>query len=176
MHQRSSHLLRNQIKREQRALKHDKAELTRLEAALRSSHALRQKQERALHPLARIMDEDEDDEHSDGGEGPDNHLTEREYVEKLNTIAGISAHSLKHTHSDPTKGAGSLDLDPGPDSHPDLEPLLNQLRNHLHSMESNTASMQPVLGAMSEAQAALDLFAAVRFDEQTRRRLYGLNT
>jgi hypothetical protein len=176
MHQRSSHLLRNQIKREQRALKHDNAELTRLEAALRSSDALREKQERGLHPLARILDEDEDDEHSDGAERPNNHLTEREYIEKINSVAGISDHSVKYTHSDLTNGGGFLDLDSGPDSHPDLEPLLKQLRNHLHSMENNTASMQPVLGAMSDAQAALDLFAAVRFDEQTRRKLHGLNT
>lgn len=159
-------------------MKHDKAELTRLETAVRSSHTLRQKQERGLHPLARVMDEDEDDEHSDGDERPDSHLTERECIEKINSVAGISAHSPKYSHSDPntTKGGGSLYLDPGPDSHPDLESLLKQLRNHLHSMENNTASMQPVLGAMSEAQAALDLFAAIRFDEQTRRKLHGLNT
>lgn len=170
MHQRSSHLLRNQIKREQRALKHDKAELTKLEDALRSSYALRQKQERGLHRLARFIDKNEDDDQSDSDESPGNQTTERETIDKINNIAGISANS---TQGDPTEGP--ISLDPGPHSHPDLEPLLKQLQNHLHSMEHNTASMQPVLAAMSEAQVALDLFAAVRFDEQTGRRLHGLD-
>lgn len=176
MHQKSSRLLRNQIKREQRALKDDKAELTRLEAALASSFTLRQKQERGLHPLARLIDEeeDEDDDNSvnDGhgqGEGrPHNHVSERKNVERISEIAGISAHSLPSTTA--------LSIDSGPESHPDLAPLLKQLRNHLQSMENNTASVQPVLTAMSEAQVALDLFAAARLDEQTKRRLHGFDT
>jgi len=171
MHQRSSHLLRRQIKREQRALKHDKAELARLEDALRSSYSLRQKQERGLHRLARAVDETEaweeedDDDQGDGDEGGGKQTTKRETIDKVNSIAGISTHPA---HGDATEGPVFLDS-------PDLEPLLNQLRNHLHSMEGNTASMQPVLAAMSDAQFALDLFAAARFDEQTRRRLHGLD-
>ncbi|KEF51812.1 uncharacterized protein A1O9_12149 [Exophiala aquamarina CBS 119918] len=171
MHQRSSHLLRNQIKREQRALKHDKAELTRLEDALRSSCALRTKQERGLHPLARLIDQHEDEgDNSDSHASPDNHMTERETNDEINRIAGIPAHSMQR---DPTEGP--ISLDPGPDSHPDLKSLLQQLQNHLHSMENNTASIRPVLAAMTEAQVALDHFAAARFDEQTIRRLHGLD-
>lgn len=174
MHQKSSRLLRNQIKREQRALKNDKAELARLEAALASSFTLRQKQERGLHPLARLIDEEEDEDEGEDDSDDDGHghgegrrrnrLSVRENIE----IAGIPAHSAPFTTT--------LSIDSGPDSHPDLGPLLKQLRNHLQSMENNTASVQPVLTAMSEAQVALDLFAAARLDEQTKRRLHGLDT
>lgn len=176
MNQRSSRLLRNQIKREQRALKNDKAELTKLEAALSSSFTLRQKQERGLHPLARLIDKDEgeeeedddDDENNDENDKSLKNPTERDNIERINDIAGIfePSETSKNTTS----------LDPDPDSRSDLVPLLKQLRNHLQSMENNTATIQPVLTAMSQARTALDLFAAARFDEQTRRRLHGLDT
>ncbi|KAK5050336.1 hypothetical protein LTR84_003617 [Exophiala bonariae] len=168
MNQRSNRLLRNQIRREQRALKDDKAELSRLEAALNSSFSLRQKQERGLHPLARLADEGEEEEHEDEDENqrPHKNPTEKDSIDRINDIAGIFAQPQTST----------ISLDPDQQSHPELAPLLTQLRNHLQSMDNNTASIRPVLHAMSEAQTALDLFAAARFDEQTRRRLHGLDT
>ena len=156
MHQTSSHLLRAQIKHEQRTLERDKAELKRLENAWKSSRTLRQQERRGLHPLAKSIDEDE----QNAGEGDptaNEHTTERQTIEQSNTIAGIMASS---TNREPIYLSHS---DRAPD--PDLEALLKQLKNHLHGIQNNTQSMQPVLAAISEARVGLDLFHAAKFDD-----------
>ncbi|KIV77270.1 hypothetical protein PV11_09081 [Exophiala sideris] len=150
----SAHLLRRQIKREQRALKQDRAELTALERGLKSSSELRRKKERGLHPIARQLDTNEDD-----GVGVDQ-------IERINTIAGISKSAGQ---PDP----GSL-TSPNSDEDADLEPLLNQLRSHLLSMQNNVAGMKPVLAAVDETKMALDLFAARKLDPETLRRLHSV--
>ncbi|KAK4946156.1 hypothetical protein LTR10_014667 [Elasticomyces elasticus] len=150
----SAHLLRRQIKREQKALKQDRAELTALERGLKSSSELRRKKERGLHPIARQLDTNEDDG------------VEVDEIERINTIAGIY------------KSAGQPD--PGSittlnsDEDADLEPLLNQLRSHLLSMQNNVAGMKPVLAAVDETKMALDLFAARKLDPETLRRLHSV--
>lgn len=170
MHQTSSHLLRNQIKREQQALKHDKAQLTQLEDAWKSSQALRRKQERGLHPLARAMDYDNNDR-GNRDVGAKTLRMQREALEKTNAVAGI-----RTTATDRQAPSLSTPTDLTPDEPDGMEPLLKQLRNHLHSMQNNTESMHPVLAAMSEAQSALDLFTTTRLGGQARQMLGVLAT
>ncbi|OAL23571.1 hypothetical protein AYO20_10967 [Fonsecaea nubica] len=150
----SAQLLRRQINREKLALKRDRAQLKTLEEGFKSSEALRRKKERGLHPIAKNLHREEDED--EGGREAEL----REEVERVNNIAGIfpvnqrtSAMSESMTCSPPT-------LSPGSDDDPELSLLLDQLRSHLLSMQNNTASMLPVLAAMDETKVTLDKFAA----------------
>lgn len=154
----SAHLLRRQIKREQKALKQDRAELAALEKGLRGSNDLRRKKERGLHPVAKNLDADSD---------ADADAEAQEDILRVNTIAGISTGSTALTDRQPGPTAA---LDPKAD--PDLEPLLKELRNHLFSMQNNVAGMAPVMAAIDGTKTALDLFVARKLDPDTLRRLY----
>ncbi|OAL17550.1 hypothetical protein AYO22_11529 [Fonsecaea multimorphosa] len=161
----STHLLRRQINREKVALKRDRAQLKTLEEGFKGSEALRRKKERGLHPMARDLlhkeeETEDDEENEDGGVEAGRR---REEIERINNVAGIirpgnkrfsgALESKTSSMSPPT-----LTLDSEND--PELNSLLNQLRNHLLRMQKNTAPMQPVLAAMDEAKATLDKFVA----------------
>ncbi|KAI1623068.1 CENP-Q, a CENPA-CAD centromere complex subunit-domain-containing protein [Exophiala viscosa] len=141
----SAHLLSRQIKREQRALKQDRAELAALERGLKSSSELRRKKERGLHPIVQQLDDNQDD-------------AQVEQIKRINTIAGISSTTTTTTATPTLNG----------DSDPDLGPLLTQLRSHLVSMQNNVAGMKPVVAAIDDTKMALDLFAARKLDPRTR--------
>ncbi|KAL2444405.1 hypothetical protein ABEF95_016537 [Exophiala dermatitidis] len=159
----SAHLLRMQIRREQQALRRDKAELAGLQDAVKSSQRLRRKRETGLHPLARTAKQ---------GHGQDE-------IERMNAIAGIAVRGATgHDHdvgvsSHSTSASGpALTIDE--EDEPELGPLLKQLRSHLHSMRNNTASLDPVFNAMDEAKCALDRFAVTSVDRETLMRLSGV--
>jgi chromosome segregation ATPase len=158
----SAHLLRRQIKREQKALKQDRAELAALEKGLRGSNDLRRKKERGLHPVARRLDVNEDAD-------SDADTETQEDIDRVNTIAGISTTAAAATTTDGRLGSSAA-LDPETD--PDLEPLLKELRNHLLSMQNNVAGMAPVMAAIDETKTALDLFVARKLDPDALKRLY----
>ncbi|EXJ78159.1 hypothetical protein A1O3_09320 [Capronia epimyces CBS 606.96] len=176
MNTQSANLLRMQIKREQRALRRDHAELDGLETALKSSQTLRRKKEMGLHPLARALGQNQD-------------TVWAEHVERANLAAGISgsrgptAAAVAARHgaalSTSLSALSSSELihrsrDPPAEGDPDLDPLLKQLRSHLLSMQNNTRNLNPVMAAMDEARTTLDRFAIGTFDDEGLRRLCGL--
>ncbi|EXJ74412.1 uncharacterized protein A1O5_02708 [Cladophialophora psammophila CBS 110553] len=152
----TQHLLRRQINREKLALKRDRAQLKMLEDGFKGSEALRRKKERGLHPLARDLHKEEESE--DGAKAEE----AREEIERVNNIAGICPAPRKVSTMPRSKTSPSPTLSPDSGVDPELNSLLSQLRNHLLSMQNNTATMQPVLAAMDEAKIALDKFAARR--------------
>ncbi|KIW22794.1 uncharacterized protein PV07_11058 [Cladophialophora immunda] len=152
----SVQLLRRQINREKLALKRDRAQLKTLEEGFKGSEALRRKKERGLHPLAKGLHREEEEEDEDGVEAE-----LREEIERVNNIAGIyPANKKRGAISESMTFPTSPTLSPDSENDPELNSLLEQLRSHLLSMQNNTAPMQPVLAAMDEASTALDKFAA----------------
>jgi len=129
-------------------LRQDKAELSQLEDALKSSEALRRKESKTLHPLAKNL---------------------RPAGEKQETSKGdvYVNEGEKESGSEPISVL-EQDLQ--------IRPLLSQLRNHLGSMRNNTSSMRPVAHALSDAQHALDIFTYRTLDMQQYHLLYGLET
>ena len=163
----SSHLLRRQIKREQRLLKRDRAELDALETSLKSSKDLRRRKERGLHPVAqqlKSVDDGEDDDDDD-----DEQVRE---IGRVNSITGISMDRAKHTTEYARGGSTTASLDEGGGE--ELGSMLKQLRSHLLSMRNNTASMRPVLQAMYETKVALDGFAARKLGHEALGRVHGV--
>ncbi|EHY59545.1 uncharacterized protein HMPREF1120_07533 [Exophiala dermatitidis NIH/UT8656] len=162
VNRQSAHLLRMQIRREQQALRRDKAELAGLQDAVKRSQRLRRKRETGLHPLARTAKQGHD----------------HDEIERPNSVTGIAVRGATSTGPDydvgvSTSASGSaLTIDE--EDEPELGPLLKQLRSHLHSMRNNTASLNPVLAAMDEAKCALDRFAVTSFDRETLMRLSGI--
>lgn len=168
MNTQSANLLRMQIKREQTALRRDRAELAQLESALRSSQTLRRKREKGLHPLARDLDNQSE--------------TETTSIERMTAIAGIgigrdvsrreSADGGRSLSDYTSARISCLDVENQPDL--ELHTLLRQLRNHLGSMQNNMACLNPVMAAMDDAKMELDRFALGTFDEEALRRICGL--
>ncbi|KAK5234924.1 hypothetical protein LTR47_003759 [Exophiala xenobiotica] len=168
----SSHLLRRQIKREQRLLKRDRAELDALETGLKSSKELRRRKERGLHPIAQQLDFVVDD---DNNNDDDEHAHE---IERVNSITGISMdNSAKDTTEYNARGGRSATMTTSLDEEgggEELDSLLKQLRSHLSSMRNNTVSMRPVLQAMDETKVALDGFAVRKLGHGALGRIYGV--
>ncbi|KIW20413.1 hypothetical protein PV08_00988 [Exophiala spinifera] len=167
MNTSSCHLLRRQIKREQRLLKRDRAELDALETSLRSANDLRRKKERGLHPVVRKLSEFEMD--SD----------QLDQIDWINGITGISPNAaLDDSISSNQNGLDENPIrDGGEDEEEDesMKSMLKQLRSHLTSMRNNTAGMHPVLSAMDETKAVLDSFAMKTFDHETLSKIYGVS-
>ena len=166
MNTSSSHLLRRQIKREQRLLKRDRAELDGLETGLKSAKDLRRKKERGLHPVVRKLAESELD--SD----------QRDRVERINSITGISTNSNSTDGTIPGHPNGldeTLEKTEAEGEDETMNSMLKQLRNHLTSMQNNTATMTPVLSAMDGTKAMLDSFAMRKFDRETLSKIYGVS-
>ncbi|KAK5459415.1 hypothetical protein LTS15_003543 [Exophiala xenobiotica] len=167
----SSHLLRRQIKREQRLLKRDRAELDALETGLKSSKGLRRRKERGLHPVAQQLDFVVDDENNN-----DDELAHE--IERVNSITGISMdNSVKDTMEHGARGGRSATMTTSLDEEgggEELDSMLKQLRSHLSSMRNNTASMRPVLQAMDETKVALDGFAVRKLGHGALGRIYGV--
>jgi kinetochore protein Fta7 len=156
MNMQSCKLLRDQVKRERRELKRDQAELAQLKEGLKSSEALRRQQEKSLHPIVAAWQDEQMDED----------------VEKMNQRAGIdgSRMGMGNIHGGTEIGASDGEVDE------EMAPLLKQLRDHLGSMQNNTAGMMPVLEAMEGTKVALGRFVAGRVDGAAMvRRAYGID-
>ncbi len=159
----SSHLLRRQIKREQRLLKRDRGELDALETGLKSSKELRRRKERGLHPVAQQLEPVDDDNDDD---------EQVHEIDRVNSITGISIDSAKDAAEYARCGSATTSLDEGGGE--ELDSMLKQLRSHLLSMRNNTASMRSVLQAMDETKVALDGFAVRKLGYEALGRFYGV--
>lgn len=131
----------------------DKQELEQLKQAMRSSEALRRKQDKNLHPLARRTQEDsqmdENNSHSN------TELRGNEYDEA--TTERLDSATFAALEEDER-----------------VNPLLQQLRSHLESMRNNTAEMKSVGQAVGHAQIALDDFTCRALDRDQYNAVYGL--
>ena len=118
------HLLREQIKKEERLLDQDQKDLNTLDAAYRSSAALQKRQSKNLHPMAKMVDIDDEDA--------------RELGRNEESTATQSVLELELTSKE--------------------QPLIQQLRNHLDSMDKNVDITSNFSCGLMDAKAALEIF------------------
>jgi len=137
----SMSLLRAQIAKEEKMLQLDREELEALEDGSKSSEAIRKRQNKTLHPLARSLD------------------TEVEYPRSNKSIESSSTKfSISELENDRQ-----------------VQPLLQQIHDHLESMQNNTAGMQDIQEALEGAEVALDVFTSTVLSRTQYKQLYGLN-
>ena len=163
----SSKVLREQIKREEAMLKHDKEEYRRLEEGVRSERGLARTQEGRLHSIARGVEVDEDQHGESGRFG-----NERERIEEHQMEESGQSWQTRRTRKQKTDALTTAEVE----NDPHLAPLVKQLRSHLGSMQNNTASLKPVKEALEDAEGALSSFAWKSLRREQYEKVVGLNT
>ena len=145
----SINLLRAQVAQEERSLQEDRRELASLNNNMKSTEALRRRQQKTLHPLAQAVRETQ--------------------MAVQQTESDDETSNILNNHH-PGSKAWML-----PEADLDVQPLLKQLRSHLDTIHNNTAGVQPIGAAVTEAQAAIHKYTHGTLRPQQYSRLYGFD-
>lgn len=119
-------LLREQIKKEEMLLQLDKEEVLQLQESLKANNSIRRQQYKTLNPLAHRLSNSPHP--SQTGLVNSNQSKDRSTRPSLSNLSGII----------------------------EVQTLLHRLKDHLESMENNTASMQNVLKHMQTVSRGFD--------------------